>query len=174
MKSIYIVYIFNAAEMREPSCSKKWYGSKMREHDVGMGLHVWISHVFIYEWLFTWMFVCCCCNLMMFYDWCECVMSVLGTTKHSSAIVLTLGNKVILYCIVLEGILSLSRGITPCLVGWKAKKVFKSCNKGVNNLQANKVSEMVACYGSKTTVRKALTDQFSQWVVARQSHCWQT
>ena len=29
---------------------------------------------------FTWMSVCCC-NLMMFYDWCECVMSVLGTTK---------------------------------------------------------------------------------------------
>ena len=27
-------------------------------------------------------FVCCCCNLM-FYDWRECVMSVLGTTKHS-------------------------------------------------------------------------------------------
>ena len=26
--------------------------------------------------------VCVCCNLM-FYDWCECVMSVLGTTKHS-------------------------------------------------------------------------------------------
>ena len=33
----------------------------------------------------------------MFYVWCECVMSVLGTTKHSSATVLTLGNKVILY-----------------------------------------------------------------------------
>ena len=61
----------------------------------------WISHVFIYEWLFTWMFVCCCCNLMMFYDWCECVMNVLGTKKYSSAIVLTLGNNVILYCIVL-------------------------------------------------------------------------
>ena len=43
----------------------------------------WIFHVFIYELLFTWMFVCCCCNLMMFYDWSECVMSVLGTTKHS-------------------------------------------------------------------------------------------
>ena len=36
----------------------------------------------------------------MFYDWSECVMSVLGTTKHSSCIsVLTLGNKDILYCI---------------------------------------------------------------------------
>ena len=33
---------------------------------------------------FTWMFICCCCNLMMFYDWSECVMSVLGITKHSS------------------------------------------------------------------------------------------
>ena len=40
--------------------------------------------LFIYEWLFTWMFICCCCNLMMFYDWSECTMSVLGTTKHSS------------------------------------------------------------------------------------------
>ena len=29
------------------------------------------------------MFVCCCCNLMIFYDWRECVMSVLGTTNHS-------------------------------------------------------------------------------------------
>ena len=28
------------------------------------------------------MFMCCCCNLM-FYDWSEWVMSVLGTTKHS-------------------------------------------------------------------------------------------
>ena len=34
---------------------------------------------------------------MVFYVWCECVMSVLGTTKHSSATVLTLGNKVLLY-----------------------------------------------------------------------------
>ena len=32
---------------------------------------------------FTWMFICCC-NLMMFYDWSESVMSVLGTTEHSS------------------------------------------------------------------------------------------
>ena len=38
----------------------------------------------IYERLFKRMFVCCCCNLMMFYNWSECVMSVLGTTKHSS------------------------------------------------------------------------------------------
>ena len=43
-----------------------------------------------------------CCNLMMFYDWSECVMSALGTAKHSSrarAVVLTLDNKVVLYCI---------------------------------------------------------------------------
>ena len=40
---------------------------------------------------------------MMFYVWCECEMSVLGTTKHSSAIVLTLGNKVVLlYCVQVE------------------------------------------------------------------------
>ena len=69
-----------------------------------VSVHVWyaqldasgIFHVFIYEWLFTRMFICCC-NLM-FYDWSECVMSVLGTTKH----LLTLGNKVILYYIVLS------------------------------------------------------------------------
>ena len=30
----------------------------------------------------TWMFVCCCCNLMTFYDLSECVMNVLGTTEH--------------------------------------------------------------------------------------------
>ena len=30
------------------------------------------------------MFICCRCNLMMFYDWSECAVSVLGTTKHSS------------------------------------------------------------------------------------------
>ena len=29
------------------------------------------------------MFVRCCCNLMMVYDWRECVTSVLSTTKHS-------------------------------------------------------------------------------------------
>ena len=50
---------------------------------------------YIYEWNVTWMFVCCC-NLMIFYDWRECVMSALGTTKHSSATVLTLGNEVVL------------------------------------------------------------------------------
>ena len=43
----------------------------------------WISHVFIYERLFTRMFDCCCCILMMFYDWRECGMSVFGNTKHS-------------------------------------------------------------------------------------------
>ena len=42
----------------------------------------WISHVFIQELLFNQMSVCCCCNLM-FYDGSECVMSVLGITKHS-------------------------------------------------------------------------------------------
>ena len=43
----------------------------------------WISHVFICE-SFTRVFVCCCCNLMMFYDWRECVISVdiLGTKKN--------------------------------------------------------------------------------------------
>ena len=27
--------------------------------------------------------VFCCCNFTVFYDWCECVMSALGTTIHS-------------------------------------------------------------------------------------------
>ena len=36
----------------------------------------------------------------MFYDESECVMIDLGTTKHSSSSVLTLGNKVILYCLL--------------------------------------------------------------------------
>ena len=32
---------------------------------------------------FTWMFdVRCCCNLMMFYEWRECVMNVLGTIQQ--------------------------------------------------------------------------------------------
>ena len=68
----------------------------------------WISHAFIYDWLLTRIFVCCC-HLMMFYDWRECVMNLLGTTKQMigvyvwwmylaphnihSAIELTLGNK---------------------------------------------------------------------------------
>ena len=40
-------------------------------------------HVFITNDFFTWMFICCCWNLIMFYDWRECVMGVLDTTKHS-------------------------------------------------------------------------------------------
>ena len=63
-------------------------------------------HVFIYEWLFTIMFVCCCCNLM-FYDWSEYVMSVFGTTKHSSCnCVRHLAIKlccIILYCKTSQG-----------------------------------------------------------------------
>ena len=42
-----------------------------------------ISRVFIYERLFTWTFVCCC-NLMTFCDERKCVVTVPGTTKHSS------------------------------------------------------------------------------------------
>ena len=39
----------------------------------------------------------CCCNLM-FYDWSECVMSVLGTTIHSSCSqCIDTWNKVVLY-----------------------------------------------------------------------------
>ena len=56
-----------------------------------------IFHVFIYEWLFTRMFVCCCCNLM-FYEWSECVIVYLAPENIPHAIVMTLGNKVILYC----------------------------------------------------------------------------
>ena len=46
---------------------------------------------FVFFYLDVW----CNCNLMMFYVWCKCVMSVLGTTKYSLWIVLTLGNKVV-------------------------------------------------------------------------------
>ena len=50
------------------------------------GMHSLMSAGFLtYSFMddfFTWMFVCCC-NLMMFYDWRECVMSVLGTARHS-------------------------------------------------------------------------------------------
>ena len=39
----------------------------------------------IYLWMTIYLnlFVCCCSNLMMFYNWHECMMRVLGTTKHS-------------------------------------------------------------------------------------------
>ena len=58
-------------------------------------------NVFIYELLFTWVFICCCCNLMIFLnEWSECVMSILGTTNIPRANVLTLSNKVALYCTV--------------------------------------------------------------------------
>ena len=40
---------------------------------------------------------------MMFYDWSECVMSVyLAPQNVPHAIVLTLGNKVVLYCSVCD------------------------------------------------------------------------
>ena len=45
--------------------------------DIHSLVSVGFSHEFIYEWLYLDQFVCCC-NLM-FYDWCECVIS----TKHS-------------------------------------------------------------------------------------------
>ena len=40
---------------------------------------------------------------MMFYDWRDCVMSVLGTTRQwfPSAVVVTLGNRVVLYAVCL-------------------------------------------------------------------------
>ena len=38
----------------------------------------------------------CCCNLMMFYDWRECVMSVLAPQNIPSVAVLTLDSKVVL------------------------------------------------------------------------------
>ena len=42
--------------------------------------------------------VCFYCNLM-FYNWRECVMTVLGTKNILSATVLTLCSKVVLYCV---------------------------------------------------------------------------
>ena len=79
----------------------------------------WISHVFIYEWIFTQMFDArCCCNWKVFYDWRECVMSILAPRKNKnknknmpSAILLTLGNKAVLDCIVqLTNLPAVSRG----------------------------------------------------------------
>ena len=40
----------------------------------------------------------------MFYDWMDCVVSVLGTTKGSSETVLTLGNQVVSYRAEVEGL----------------------------------------------------------------------
>ena len=55
------------------------------------------------------MFVCCCSNLMMFYDWTECVMNVVAPRNIPRAIVLTLSNKVVLlYCIVISVVLAVS------------------------------------------------------------------
>ena len=51
----------------------------------------------------------------MVYNWSECVMGVLGTTKHSSCSVLTLGNKVVLYCIV--GITEVVYSVVCCNSG---------------------------------------------------------
>ena len=42
-----------------------------------------------------------CCDLMMFYDWHECVMSMLGTRNIPSAIVYAAHLAIQLYCIVL-------------------------------------------------------------------------
>ena len=52
---------------------------------------------------------------MMFYDWRECVMSVLGTTKIPSAIVLTLGNEVVLFVGIFLRILMIISVIMPLL-----------------------------------------------------------
>ena len=41
------------------------------------------GNLFIYERHFTPMLDVCCCNLMLSYDWRDCVANVLGTTKHS-------------------------------------------------------------------------------------------
>ena len=41
-------------------------------------------------------FSICFCNLMMFYDWRECVNFDIKNTPR--AVELTLGNKVVLYC----------------------------------------------------------------------------
>ena len=51
----------------------------------------WISHIFIYKWLFTWLFVCCCCN-QCFMIGVNVWWVYLAPQHISSAIVLTLGN----------------------------------------------------------------------------------
>ena len=75
------------------------YGKNYHMHSfmpVGLFMCLFVNDFFYLD-------VCCCCHLMMFYDWRECVMSVLGTKKTTTtniprAIVLTLGNKVVMYC----------------------------------------------------------------------------
>ena len=39
--------------------------------------------LFMNDILPGYLFVCCCCNLIVFYDWYVCVVSVPGITKHS-------------------------------------------------------------------------------------------
>jgi len=54
----------------------------------------WISHIYLSMTFYP--DILCCCNLMMFYDWSECAMSVLAPQNIPSAVVLTLGNKAVL------------------------------------------------------------------------------
>ena len=60
-------------------CSNTTYG-----YHYAVNSTPYIGFLIYVEWRFTRTCVCecCCCNLMMFYDWRDCVMSVLGTTKH--------------------------------------------------------------------------------------------
>ena len=57
---------------------------------------VCISHVFIRELIFTRVFVCCCCNLMMFMTGVNVWWVYLCHKNIPRAIVLMLGNKVVL------------------------------------------------------------------------------
>ena len=36
----------------------------------------------IYSSIIFYPDVCCCCNVMMLDNWCECLVSVFGSTKH--------------------------------------------------------------------------------------------
>ena len=59
---------------------------------------------------------------MMFYDCCECVMSVPGTTKHSTATVMTLGNKVVLHWLKMNTLSAPKRCLICKVVGISTKQ----------------------------------------------------
>ena len=56
-----------------------------------------LIHLFMNDFLPGFFFSICFCNLMVFYDWRECVNFDIKN-NNPRAVVLTLGNKVVFYC----------------------------------------------------------------------------
>ena len=87
----------------------------------------WISHVFIYEWLFTWLFVCCCCNQWCFMIGVSVWWVYLAPENIPSATVLTLGNEVVLYCsYVYLGVAWIAQWIERRTQAWSRSRGFES------------------------------------------------